>query len=106
MPQEVLHKLRLQGRKAVALRPEAKTSLALQKVKGGKERLVLSSSLHIVLQLLTFCFCEVNYLGFYLTLHHTTKKLQEDHDAAPDHSLRKQESGNGLKCASCKLQTL
>lgn len=57
---------------------------------------MLGSSLQIVLQLLTTCFCKVYYLDFYLTLHHTTKKLQEDHDAVTDHSLRKQETENGL----------
>lgn len=52
-------------------------------MKGGKERLVLRSSLLAVHneheEHLVTCFCEAYSLCFYLTLHHTTQKLEEAH---------------------------
>lgn len=48
-----------------------------RKVKGGKERLVLSLCMSI--RNIADLFWKVYHSGFYLTLHHTTGKLQENH---------------------------
>lgn len=48
-----------------------------RKVKGGEERLVLS--LFMSRRSIADLFWKVYHSGFYLTLHHTTGKLQENH---------------------------
>lgn len=84
VPQEVLHKLGLWGRNTVALRPEAKTSLALQ--EGSKKwrgktcsRFLTADCSQRAWGTLLTCLCKAYYSGFYLTPYHTTGKLQEDH---------------------------
>lgn len=46
------------------------------------------------------CFCKAHYSDFNLTLNQKLKNFWKiiHRDAVPDHSLRKQESENCLKC--------